>query len=593
MRLLCITLLALVCGCSSPASSDPKTCDPIGSGGLGTDFLVDVYAETGLAGVYGRRVTFADLDGDEYSDIFAIRTGVTTGLQMVFLSREGTGPGERTFVAWTTTSGILSARDGGGQTALSGNFADIDNDGDLDLFSGSYSQSPFSDEPTYVDDPNEIYLNDGTGRFTLALGSGVNTPWPLTTSASTFLDYDHDGNLDLFVGNFMRDYPNLNSYQDELYRGNGDGTFTNVTQSTVLTSEPVGDDTGLYRKPTYGATACDWNDDGWTDILTATYALGWDDLWLNGGDGSFANIAPQIGFHMDDHDHPEEADYRDGGNTFSHSCGDYDNDGDLDVFAAETTHGDDPRDEADRSRILVNRGSRNDWRVSRPDLEDTGILRSLNGSGSNGNFGNEGDHGSTWADLDNDGLLDLIIEASAYPESHAWIYHQLPDHTFENVTEVSGVRDNLVNSNGLSVDDYDRDGDLDILMGSVNTGSQSAPGGVEQLHLYENVRGNTVGNFAYVTLQGVTANRQGIGARVRVTTGCLTQTREIPGGKGSFGANDPAYAFFGLGDVELIDEIEVRWPTDPPLTETWQDVPVNRFIRITEGLLELELTEPN
>ena len=604
--LTAVPLLALVCGCAAePAKNEePKivsgVChaadyvppckgsapDRLGSASLGTNFFKDVFVETELAGVYGRRVNFADLNGDRYPEILAIRTGVTPGLQQLLMNVPRDGEPGRRFMLATTSSGIFAARDGGYQTALMSTFGDVDNDGDLDLFSGSYSQKPQGEG--YVDDPNEIYLNDGTGVFTLQTSSGIDDPWPLTTAGAAFFDYDHDGLLDLFVGNFMKNYPTLTSYQDELYRGLGGGAFERVTETTgILTLESVGDESAMYPKPTYGVTVCDWNDDGWGDVLTSTYALGWNDLWKNEKDGTFKNVGVKSKYYMDDEDHPEESTFRDGGNSFSASCGDYDNDGDLDVFDATTTHGDYPRNRADRSRILVNRGKSHDYVFDRPDLQETGVFRSLNGSGDDGNYGNEGDHGSTWADLDNDGLLDLIIEASAYPNSHAWIYHQLPGHTFENVTPDSGVAANLVNTNGMTVDDYDRDGDLDVLFGSVNTGNQQAPGGVEQLHLMENVVGNTKGAFLYVTLVGTEANRMGVGARVKVTAGCLTQTREIQAGKGTFGAQDPAYAFFGLGDVDRVDELEIRWPTNPPHVERFYNLEVNRFLQVTEGSPDL------
>src|SRR5207237_1350756 len=91
----------------------------------------------------------------------------------------------------------------------------------------------------FVACPNEIYLNDGAGHFTLQTNSNVNHPWPLTTAAATFLDYDKDGKLDLFVGNFMVQYsatsgPNSypHGYQDLLYKGEGTGVFTDVTASS-------------------------------------------------------------------------------------------------------------------------------------------------------------------------------------------------------------------------------------------------------------------------------------------------------------------------------------------------------------------------
>ena len=547
----------------------------------GGGFFKDVFADVGLAGALGRRVTFGDLDGDGYPDFIAIETGVTRGLQHLFLNRPGPNGG-RAFVESTAQSGITINRDGtDGQTALMVAFGDVDGDGDLDLFSGSYSQQPSGAE--YVADSNEIYLNDGKAHFTLLPTSGVDKPWPLTTAAATFVDYDLDGKLDLFVGNFMIAYPNEASYQNNLYRNAGDGTFTLVNDAAGLTtSEPVGAADGMYTKPTYGVTACDFNDDGWPDLLTSTYALGKNDLWQNLSAGKFQNVSRATTYDMDDQSNPgETASYRQGGNGFATACGDYDNDGDLDLFTAETTHGDYPRSTADRSRILRNTGADSGFVFERPALSETGINRDLNGTDSNGDGGDEGDHGVTWLDFDNDGLLDLIIENSAYLTSHAWLYHQKPDHTFENVTDLAGTKSQMANSNGLTVADYDRDGDLDILMGSVNTSYEQAPGGVEQVHLFENEIGNKNG-FVSITLVGKTANRLGVGARIKVTAGCLTQMREISGGKGTFGAADPPYAHFGLGTAQRIDQIEIRWPTNPPKIQVVRDVGVNQFLTITE-----------
>ena len=553
-------------------------------------FFQDVFANVGLTGVLGRRVTFGDLDGDGYQDFVAVQTGVTRNLQHLYMNRPNPNGG-RMFVETTAESGITKNRDGSdGQTALMVAFGDVDGDGDLDMFSGSYSQQPSGSE--YVADPNEIYINDGTAHFTLLPTSGVETPWPLTTAAATFVDYDLDGKLDLFVGNFMIAYPTETSYQNDLYRNAGDGTFTLVNdQAGITTNEPPGAADGMYTKPTYGVTACDWNDDGWPDLLTSTYALGKNDLWQNDG-GTFSNVSTATTYAMDDQSNPgETATYRQGGNGFATACGDYDNDGDLDMFTAETTHGDYPRSTADRSRILRNLGAAGAFAFERPALADTGINRDLNGTDDNGDGGDEGDHGVTWLDFDNDGLLDLIIENSAYLTSHAWLYHQLPDHTFENVTMLSGQKANMANSNGLTVADYDRDGDLDILMGSVNTSYEQAPGGVEQVHLFENEIGNK-NAFVEISLKGKTANAFGIGARIKVTAGCLTQMREVSGGKGTFGAADPAIAHFGLGTQKRIDTIEIRWPTNPPKIQTIHDVDVNQFLTITEDSDEIACTPP-
>lgn len=554
-----------------------------------TGLFKDVFAWAQLNGKLGRRVTFGDVDGDRYPDFFAVETGVTPGLQRLYLN---TADGDRrVFVDATLASGIQQAPGGAKQTALMVTLGDVDGDGDLDLFSGSYSQAPTGTK--YVADPNRLYLNDGAGHFTPLASSGVEQPWPLTTAAATFADYDLDGKLDLFVGNFEITYPSFEAYPNELYRGDGKGGFTRVNAAAGLTMPaPLGDPSGRYPKPTYGVTACDVNDDGWPDLLTSSYALGANDLWLNQKNGTFALAPHAVGYDRDDQPNPAEPAHRQGGNSFSASCGDYDNDGDLDVFEANTTHSDYPRNTADRSRILKNALAGGALRFERPALAETGIDRDLAQGGPNGNNGDEGDHGAAWLDFDHDGLLDLFIEASAYVGSHAWLYRQNAGHTFTNVTWESGVAASVGNSNGLTVDDYDRDGDLDVLTGSVNTGSGFAPGGIEQLHLYEN-QADGKGAFLYLTLKGMTANRQGIGAKVTVTAGCLTQTRELSGGKGTFGAQDPAYAHFGLGQAARIDRLEIRWPTSPPELQVLTDLAVNQFLEVSQGSDDLWCAPPS
>jgi enediyne biosynthesis protein E4 len=568
--------------CHVAALSTPPACTTavtrLEAPALQQNFLKDVFAFRNLNGKLGRRVTFGDVNGDRYPDLFAIETGVTPGLQHLYLNEAGTDG--RMFNDATASSGVAKKADGTPNTALMVTLGDVDGDGDLDLFSGSYSQAPSGTK--YVADTNLLYLNDGAGRFTPVTSSGVEAPWPLTTAAATFVDYDLDGKIDLFVGNFEKVYPNFEAYPNELYKGDGTGHFTRVNAATgMLMSSPLGDASGRYAKPTYGVTSCDVNNDGWPDLLTSSYALGANDLWLNQKDGTFALAPHAIGYDQDDQPMPGETPYRQGGNRFSASCGDYDNDGDLDIFDAATTHSDYPRNQADRSRILKNSQSTGVLRFERPALSETGINRDLAASGPNGDNGDEGDHGSSWLDFDHDGLLDLVIENSAYVGSHAWLYRQNVDHSFSNVIALSGVANSIGNSNGISVDDYDRDGDLDVVTGSVNTGSGMAPGGIEQLHLYENQLNGKAG-FLYVTLKGTRSNRLGVGARVKLTAGCLTQTRELSGGKGTFGAQDPAYAHFGLGNATRIDRLEITWPSNPPHVQVLTDLQVNQFLEVTE-----------
>jgi enediyne biosynthesis protein E4 len=564
--------------CVSPTAHQACTSERVQA--LGANFFVDDHAAFGLTGFEGRRVTLGDVDGDSYPDLIAIKTGTGGKLLQLFLNRPRAGGG-RTFVDHTEGSALTRRADGSdGRVTLMAALADVDNDGDLDVFAGSYSTAPFGKE--FVADANAVYLNDGHASFTELVRAGVEEPWPLSTSSATFVDYDKDGLLDLFVGNFMVHYPDLESYQDELYRGVGGGRFTRATaQAGLLTVDLPGDREGYYPKPTYGVTSCDLDGDGWPELLSAVYALGWDDLWQNRGDGTFVDVATIVKFHMDEADNPAEPPWRDGGNTFAHACADYDNDGDLDVMTFETTHGDFPRSTADRSRILVNDSKHGRLAFHRPSLAALGLERDLLGErGERAEYGDEGDHGGTFFDFDNDGLLDLVIEASAYTASHGWLFHQRQDHTYEDVTSLAGIRADLWNSNGLSVADLDRDGALDIVTGSV-AGKYPVPGVVEQVHVYRNALRS--GNHWFeLRLEGKQANRQGIGARVIVTAGCKTQVREIPGGKGTFGAADPAYAHFGLGSATVVDRLEIRWPTNPTKVQVLENLRADAFFVVRE-----------
>jgi hypothetical protein len=575
---------------ATPEAPDCTGVTRLSDAELGTGFFSDDYVGLGLDAARGRRVTLGDVDGDGRPDLIAVESGVTPGLQHLY--RNELGPdGKPRFVEITDASGILASRvPGTKQTALMVAFADVDNDGDLDLFQGSYSSAsdPTTDGDKYVATPNELYLNDGHGVFNLKADSGIDTPWPLTTTGAVFLDYDMDGKLDLFIGTFMKDYPDVTSYPNELYRGNGDGSFTRVTDAAGLaTPDALGAKSGAFPKPTYGVTACDIDDDGLQDILVSNYALCEDTLWKNTGQGGFTDATRAHAFGQDKEKNPSEPPWRQGGNTFAAACADYDNDGDMDVMTAETTHSDYPRSSADRSRILRNTGPDGGYVFERPSPEETGIARDIDKD----ERGNEGDHGVAWLDFDNDGLLDLVIEQSAYPGNHAYLFHQRPDHTFEDVTKASGLLEAFSMSNGLSVDDIDGDGDLDIVMGSAEANGVKPPGGAEHVHVYVNRFGQDHG-FLHVTLKGVRSNAQGIGARVTLTAGCVTQTREIIGGRGTFGAADPTYAHFGLGSVTKIDKLTVRWPTVPETVQELVDVPVNKFITITEGSNELAPRDP-
>ncbi|HNW45449.1 MAG TPA: VCBS repeat-containing protein, partial [Elusimicrobiales bacterium] len=309
MNLKAISLLAFLyfsAGAAGAADTAPDA-----------PYFVNVASAAGLAGASAQNVTWADINGDGYPD--AVLTGTKSGVleTKVFLNAEKDG--QRVFTDFTAESGInrhptISTGTRVGSFQI---FGDVDNDGDLDVFSGMYcefekpktvpgTETPLKDEAGNIvfDKPDhglrsEILLNDGTGRFTFVKDSGVNLSSE-TASSAAFFDYDNDGSLDLFVGNWYKEYGiSFISYPSRLYRGLGDGRFTEVTAAAGLLTQPTEGKPDSSR-PVYGVSHCDWNSDGFQDILVSVYGRQANRLWKNNGDGTFTDVAPATGFDGDE-----------------------------------------------------------------------------------------------------------------------------------------------------------------------------------------------------------------------------------------------------------------------------------------------------
>ncbi|MCU0254865.1 MAG: VCBS repeat-containing protein, partial [Acidobacteria bacterium] len=244
--------------------------------------FTNVTDQVGLGGKPGFRLSVADVDGDGYPDILLHRsqnedTGDVLDKQYLFLNAPGGAPGDpfsRAFVDATAASGIRANRQGtaAGRHQDGAVFADVDNDGDLDMFSMVYVHRSFALDTGR----NDLLLNDGTGRFSLAPASPFHLEPIWNTAGAVFLDYDNDGNVDLFLGNWYdaSDLP----IEQKLYRGHGDGTFTNVTAAAGV---------GGAVSAIYGVAAADWDGDGDTDLFAPCY--GWTQVnaksiqWRNNG----------------------------------------------------------------------------------------------------------------------------------------------------------------------------------------------------------------------------------------------------------------------------------------------------------------------
>ena len=548
--------------------------------------------------------------------------------RVLFMNRpdpaDATGK-KRIFVDATEDSHLLDGRDGKGLAFGVANIGDVDNDGDDDLILGPSDPGGANRDP---DDPGVLLLNDGKGHFQLADGGDLaTTVIGFSPATATLLDFNADGLLDWLPGTFV--YPPPNGNPPVLFQGSGDGRFKNVADTSGLPTScesPI--DAAPTCAPDYGLTACDLDMDGDQDILFAAYGREPNQVWLNDGTGKFNEVGVSIGLAYDDRmDFSDDQSYRCycanrpgmcqpmppppydksyctfaggsdgrgwfpgssdkpwrlGGNNFSLVCGDVDNDGDMDIMTSTIRHAD-VGSAADPSELCFNDTPPGKplTKFRRPGPKATGIDRSAVEVGFNWN---EGDLTAQMVDLDNDGLKDIYICSSDYPGDHGWLFHQKPDHTFEDVTPASKIGQK--ESHGIAFFDFDKDGDLDVAIGT-STFRNGAP--YATLKVYENVIGQDQ-NFIQILLAGKGpggTNRSAIGALVKVTAGGKTQMMEIAGGHSASATQNEHVLTFGLGAACTIDKVEVRWLDGKKTVESFTDVRANYRVRITEGKGTLE-----
>jgi hypothetical protein len=500
------------------------------------------------------RLAFVDLDGDGKDDIVAhsLYPNPQKGIpfeHLVYLNN-----GDKTFREVSDESGLRAVQ------AAFFVFGDVDNDGDQDCFAGL--------DIALTGKTSALYLNDGKGHFTSKAGSGVETA---TMAANgVFADFDGDAHLDLYVGNGG----SSGAIEDQLYFGNGDGTFRDVSQR--LKNAP--------SQPTNGVVTCDYDNDGDLDILISHYGvsegLGWRTLWENDGTGAFTDVAQKRGFNAlatgntwlastgkgkEAQPGGDPSTYV-GSNGFGIDCQDVDGDGNMDIWLATISHpvdADASRKWSDPSMLLINKGAAGGFSFANATLEKRIPF-------------NEGDIDAAAVDFDNDGLVDLSVTRDkkyegSYktPDQKAWfgLLHQNVDGTFASMGMVSGINDRdgttdrVKAGQNLGWSDIDGDGDLDLLVGGRDNG-----GAGRANFLFENTIGQKNG-WVGVRLRGdgTAINRDALGARVTLIASDKRFVRELKSSRGTYSSADSRSLVFGLGaqgcENGLVQAaIEVRWP---------------------------------
>ena len=456
---------------------------------------------------------WGDYDNDGFIDLFLPQTEGDVGPAKHWLYHNN-ADGTFSRVTNGPVATVISA-------GFAASWGDYDNDGHLDLVLLNQDQ------------PNYLFHNRGDGSFAAVPGAAFVSESTSCRGAS-WVDYDNDGYLDLF-----RTALNQSS---RLYHNSHDGTFTRILQGAFLTAP------GYFLGVAWG----DYNNDGRLDLfLPQAYEpeVQPSRLYRNDGSGSLTRVGTGT---LD-------------ANLGSHGAawGDYDNDGDLDLFVANGTY----PDIQSRPNFLY----RNDGNDAFTSITSLSAADSENNGGASAVC--------TWADYDNDGWLDLFV--GNRDGQNNFLYHNNGDGTFAKVSSiVAGDGGNAV---GATWGDYDNDGFVDLVV---------ANGGEANFLYHNSGNGN---HWLKFHLIGTRSNRAAIGAKVRVRATIKGRTfwqmREVPGGDGR--GQNSLHVQVGLGDATSAESVRIEWPSGT--VQEMSNVPAGQFLSVTEpgGEPQLAATREN
>ena len=500
----------------------------------------------------GSGAAFIDYDNDGWQDIFLASGTRLDGLpaNVTSTNRLYRNNGNGKFSDVTEKTGLV--RTGWSQGVCVG---DYENDGSDDIFVSGYGK-------------NALYHNNGTGTFSeVAEKAGISNNRTRWGSGCAFLDYDRDGYLDLFVASYIDldlktaplpetgpclykgltvacGPPGLTGGINMLFHNEGNGTFTDVSEKSGITKT-----NGTYG---LGVLIGDFDNDGWPDIYVANDSAP-AALYHNNKNGSFTDIGIEAGCAFSIDGKPQAG--------MGVTAGDYDRDGWLDIFKTNFS--------GDTSSLYHNTG--------KGTFDDMTFLA---GIGLNTRWLG---WGCGFVDVDNDSWPDIFLaNGHVYPEverltteagyaQRKILYHNLGNGRFADISGNVGEDVNRPNaSRGAAFGDYDNDGDIDILINSVND-------------LPELLRADSTNQNNWLTLKtiGVKSNRNGIGVRIKCVTEDGSQIDEVRSG-GSYYSQSDLRVHFGLGKNKIVKTVELQWPSGH--VDTLKNITANQIITVKEKI---------
>ena len=523
-----------------------------------------------LPEVIGSGVALFDYDNDEALDILHVRFPPPGKVNAPAPNRLFQQQPDGTFIDVTEAAGI--GHEGYGQGVAIG---DVDNDGDADVYVTNYGADVF-------------YRNNGDGTFALQEVGLSNEAWG---TSATFGDYDRDGYLDLYVVNYVQfdpeaecrgkhgapDYCNPQVFEpaaDRLFRNNGDGTFTDVTQQAGIAAMPG---RGL------GVVCLDLTDDGWADFYVANDGEA-NQLWVNQMDGTFAEEAILYGLAFNAYGQPE--------GSMGIAVGDVNADTRPDLFVTHLS------------------GETNTLYISSTYAVYVDMTEMAGFAGRDLPFTG---FGCGFIDFDNDANLDIALVNGRVKRGAVldgadtgefWNFYAEPNLLFENSGQPSAVRGQQENvtvpknlftdsrsltadsqftdvssraptlterievSRGMAFGDIDKDGDIDMVVSGLDN----------RLRLFRNDAPPL--QHHYLSVQAITEGRDALGARVMLRTASRTLTGYVLSGTSYLSSSEPS-VHFGLGAIDAIQAIEVHWQDGS--RERFPGTTTNQRVKVYQG----------